>query len=262
MPLPYLLGIVAGGTIFLGFPIVAWSGTGPKLRGFFNAVSTGILLFILVEIVEKVIDPIEDLFAAHAGGFNKLPDAFFYSGTFLGGLAIGLLGMALFEKFFLERSAASGEPRASGPTHIALMIASGIGLHNLTEGLAIAQSYGWGDRELAWTLAIGFALHNATEGFGIAAPLDRERRRDWKLLFGLGLLGGGPTLVGAVLGSFWQSHFFNTLSMALAAGAILYVVGELIHIGRNLKGHMVVEAGLITGFTVAFLTEMFIAWAS
>jgi ZIP family zinc transporter len=135
-----------------------------------------------------------------------------------------------------------------------MMIAVGLGLHNLSEGLAIGQGYASGALQLAWLLAIGFALHNATEGFGIAAPLSGHQA-GWGFLSVAGLVAGGPTFLGAVIGGWWVSEATETFCLALAAGTILYVIGELLHLGRQLKEDAVVGIGLLTGFFVAMATE-------
>ncbi|MDO8730434.1 MAG: ZIP family metal transporter, partial [Candidatus Omnitrophota bacterium] len=143
---------------------------------------------------------------------------------------------------------------------IALMIAVGLGLHNLSEGLAIGQGYAAGATQLAWLLAIGFALHNATEGFGIAAPLSGHRA-SWGFLGLCGLIAGGPTFLGAALGSAWVSKPAEIFCLALAAGSILYIIGELLHLGRQLKGEALVSIGLLIGFFIAMGTDFTLAVA-
>ena len=138
-----------------------------------------------------------------------------------------------------------------------MMIAIGLGLHNFSEGLAIGQGYASGAMRLAWLLAIGFALHNATEGFGIAAPLSGHRA-SWSFLGLAGLIAGGPTFLGAVVGGWWVNEPTEIFCLALASGTILYIVGELLHLGRQLKEEAVVEIGLLVGFFVAMLTDFFL----
>lgn len=259
MPPQITLGLLAGGTIFLGLGVAMLPRISERTRGFLNAVSTGILLFLLVEIMGKVIEWIEELFESAGAGYPTLADATQFSAILLGGLALGLLSMIYFENVFIQGGKDESPPRSQA-TRLALMIAIGIGIHNLTEGLAIAQAYGWENGGLALFLAVGFGLHNATEGFGIAAPLSGQRP-SWKFLLLAGLIGGGPTLLGTILGSFWQSDSFRIFTFGLAAGAILYIVGELLHLGRHLKGEAVVEVGLLAGFALAFATEMFIVFA-
>lgn len=260
MPITIKLGLLAGGTIFLGLPVARWRSLSDKTRAFLNAVSTGILVFLLVEIMGNAVEWIEDLFQSASAGYPKMGDALTFSGLLIAGLAIGLLGMIFFENYFIR----SGKDNPSAPQkshRLAMMIAIGIGIHNLTEGLAIAQAYSFGaGQNLALFLAVGFALHNATEGFGIAAPLSGGGA-SWSFLFLAGLVGGGPTLLGAYIGSFFQSDILRYLSFGLASGAILYIVGELLHIGRQMKGEAIVEIGLLVGFTMAFAAEMLIAFA-
>ena len=107
-----------------------------------------------------------------------------------------------------------------------MTIAVAIGLHNFAEGLAIGVSARAGAIGLATMLIIGFALHNATEGFGIVGPLGGARPswRGWALA---GLVGGGPTFLGAMLGYQVHSGPLELAFYALAGGAILYVIGEI-----------------------------------
>ena len=259
MPPQIILGLFAGVTIFPGLAIAMMPGVSERMRVFLNAMSTGILIFILVEIMGKVIEWIEELFESAAAGYPTLADATTFSGILLCGLAVGLLSLIYFENTYIRQGKDESHP-GKRATQLSLMIAVGIGIHNLTEGLAIAQAYSWGDGGLALFLALGFGLHNAMEGFGIAAPLSGHRP-SWKFLFLAGLIGGGPTLLGAILGSFWQSDIFRIFTFGVAAGAILYIIGELLHLGRHLKGEAVAEVGLLAGFTLAFTTEMLIVFA-
>jgi zinc transporter ZupT len=255
-----LYGLVAGGTIFLGLPVAFLRRISKKTSGFLTASSTGILVFLLVDIAGKSLESIEELLEPARASHAMMLQVWAFSAELLVGLAIGLLGMAYFENRYIRggKDKAISEPQGA---HLALMIATGIGIHNLTEGLAIAQAQDWTSGGLALSLALGFALHNATEGFGIAAPLS-DQPVSARFLLLLGLIGGGPTLLGVILGSYWQSHHFAMFSFGLAAGAILYVVGELLHLGRRLKGELVIQVGLLIGFSVALVTEMLVTWYS
>ena len=87
---------------------------------------------------------------------------------------------------------------------------------------------------LALVLIIGFALHNATEGFGIVGPMSGEAERpSWGFLALLGLIGGGPTFVGTVIGQAWVSEALQVAFFAVAAGSILYVVIQLLDVCRR-----------------------------
>jgi ZIP family zinc transporter len=139
---------------------------------------------------------------------------------------------------------------------LALMIATGIGLHNFSEGLAIGQSAASGATSLALVLIIGFGLHNATEGFGIVAPLAGDvERPSWRYLGALGLIGGGPTFVGTLVGQSWTSTGVSVAFLALAAGSILYVVIELAHVNRQLGHKTLVTWAVFAGLALGFATD-------
>jgi len=140
------------------------------------------------------------------------------------------------------------------PQTLSVVIATGIGVHNLAEGLAIGQSASSGAIQLAILLIIGFALHNMTEGFGIAGPLT-GKPVSWRFLGMLGLIGGGPTFVGTVLGINFHSNVFFVFCLAFAAGAIIYVIMELLGMARRFATETVV-AGLLSGFVLGLLTDM------
>jgi ZIP family zinc transporter len=100
--IPLKLGLIAGGTIFLGLPVARWKSLSDKTRAFLNAVSTGILIFLLVEIMGNAVEWIEDLFQSASAGYPKLGDALTFSGLLIAGLAVGLLGMIFFENYFIR----------------------------------------------------------------------------------------------------------------------------------------------------------------
>ncbi len=256
-----LLGAIAGFTIFLGLPVAFLKNLNIRAQGFLTAMSTGILVFLLVEITYKVIENIEDLTMSSLSGFPRWGDTAFYTFLFASGLFIGLMGLVWFEKLFIKPAPAAERAPAQNARRVSMMIAMGIGLHNFSEGLAIGQAYSWGNTQLAWLLVIGFALHNATEGFGIVGPLSGHDA-SWKFLGAMGLIGGGPTLLGSLIGSFWTLKHLESLFLSMASGSILYVVGELLHLGRKLKDETIASSGLLVGFFLAFLTELLITAAS
>ena len=140
-----------------------------------------------------------------------------------------------------------------------MTIAVAIGLHNFAEGLAIGVSANAGEIGLATVLIIGFALHNATEGFGIVGPLG-DVRPSWRWLGLAGLIGGGPTFVGAMVGYNVTSEPLELVFYALAGGAILYVIGEVWHAMRRV-GHR--ELGLwllVAGFMAGVITDMVVVY--
>ena len=145
------------------------------------------------------------------------------------------------------------------PHTLALLIATGIGLHNFSEGLAIGQSAAVGAIQLAVVLIIGFGLHNMTEGFGIAGPLTGQRV-SWKFIVLLGLIGGGPTFLGTIVGTISHSPAVFILFLALAAGAIIYVVAELLGVAKRFKSPEIVMWGLLIGFLLGYATDLIVTF--
>jgi ZIP family zinc transporter len=145
------------------------------------------------------------------------------------------------------------------PQTLAMMIATGIGMHNFSEGLAIGQSAAAGELSLAAVLIIGFALHNMTEGFGIAGPLT-GKTVSWRFLGLLGLIGGGPTFLGTVFGIAFHSTLLFIFCLAFAAGAIIYVVVELLGMAKRMKAQEIVMIGLFIGFFLGYATDMIVTF--
>ncbi len=142
---------------------------------------------------------------------------------------------------------------------LALLIATGIGLHNFAEGLAIGQSAAVGELQLALILIIGFGLHNMTEGFGIAGPLTGQPV-SWKFITLVGLIGGGPTFLGTILGIMFNSPQVFILFLALAAGAIIYVIVELLGVAKRFKAPEIVMWGLLIGFLLGYGTDLILTF--
>jgi zinc transporter, ZIP family len=204
----------------------------------FMAFTAGLLSFLGVEALAESFD----LQAA-------LPSA-------LGGTGLVLLGVALS---FLGMTALAG--RLSGGTSatglaLALLVAIGIGLHNLGEGLAIGASFAIGELQLGTFLIVGFMIHNVTEGLGIATPVARTRVTILTLA-GLALIAGAPTILGAWIGGYTSNDVLGALFFAIAAGAAFQVVVE---VGRYVA--RVAPGGLRSGYAivgfVAGIATMFV----
>lgn len=262
------LGVIAGTTIFIGLPVGRLTGAGVSLRAFLSAVAVGILLFLFWDVLSAAVAVIEASLHEAVAGTGAWGEFALLAATVAAGLAVSLLGLVGYERWLATRGASSvgpgaasvGEfarrPAAVTGRELAILIAVGIGLHNFAEGLAIGQSAAAGELAFAGTLVIGFALHNATEGFGIVAPLaGGPVRPSWTFLAALGLIGGGPTVLGTLVG---QAVINTTLSVAflgLAAGSILYVVIELLGVNRAFGLKVVGSAGILVGLFLGFSTD-------
>jgi len=262
-----LLGAVAGGTIFIGLPLGRMQSVDVRVKAFLSALATGILLFLFWDVLAAAVEEVEAaLTAGEDGRF------FWLSALLAAGFGVGLMSLAMYDGWLRRRrqraplgvgaaSLAEYEVERhvvsmSQPQWLAVFIAIGIGLHNFSEGLAIGQSAAAGELSLAVALVIGFGLHNATEGFGIVAPLTGDREKpSWAFLAALGLIGGGPTFLGTVVGQAWVSTAVSVLFLALAAGSILYVVVELITICARMASKQVLLAGIFVGLLLGFGTD-------
>ena len=269
-----ILGAIAGGTIFLGLPVGRLRNLPGSARAGLSALATGILIFLLWDVLSGAVEPIEHgLEERHWGEFAGL------AALGIAGFSLGLMALVYYSEWMKGRSsrrstalvgpgaAAVDEFESRGwidsltpGKQLALLIAVGIGVHNFGEGLAIGQAAANGATALAVTLIVGFALHNATEGFGIVGPMSGEGTRpSWEFLALLGLIGGGPTFLGTLLGNAWSSEAMSVVFFAVAAGSILYVVQELIAVNRK-YGHTLlvtwlVLAGIVLGFATDFVVS-------
>jgi len=265
-----LLGAVAGFTIFLGLPVGRMRGLTVPVRALLNAGAAGVLVFLLVETISHGFEPVE-----HAVEHDRWGDFAGYGALFLVAFGLGLLGLVYYERWIDARrdrkaplpigpGAATAQHfevswihRLSAPKRLALMIAIGIGLHNFAEGLAIGQSAASEKISLAVLLVVGFAVHNATEGFGITAPLTGEQEMpSWGFLALMGLIGGGPTFVGTIVGQSFVDTTLEAAFLALAAGSILYVIVQLLQSAAKLGHREMLMWGLFAGVIFGLGTDL------
>ena len=254
-----LLGAIAGATIFLGLPVARLRGLPKGVQGFFNAFATGILVFLLWDILSHAGEKVQLTIAAartgDAGPFAMI------AAIFAVGIAAGLLGLVYFNRALFGRLKHGAH--SPSPQSLSLAIATGLGLHNLSEGLAIGQSAHTGAIAFAGVLVVGFALHNVTEGFGIAAPMTMsDTRPSWGFLGLAGLIGGGPTVIGTMIGLFATSTNLSVLFLALAAGALIWVINEMFGVAKKLNSPPSLGWGLLTGFLVAYSTDLLLTYLS
>jgi zinc transporter, ZIP family len=182
--------------------------------------------------------------------------------VFLGAL-VAFLALAGVDSWLgqrRERAVASGGAHARGP-YLALMVAIGIGLHNLGEGLAIGSAYATGALALGAFLVVGFAIHNTTEGLAIVAPL-ADRAASLRRLLTLGLVAGAPAIVGAWVGASAFNPSVAALLFGAGVGAIVQVVWQLVPAMRDGEGralHPGAVVGLLAGIGALYLTGLLVS---
>lgn len=245
--LGFYVGIVPISLGLMWFPVL--KRLGRQGLSFILALTVGLLVFLFVETVLDGIEIAQQI----PGVFQAVPLVF-------------LAAMLSFLTLVAVSRNRQGANRSMSSKRLwlATMIALGIGLHNLGEGMAIGAAIALGQAALGAFLVIGFTLHNITEGIGIGAPMTREKP-SFLQLAGLAALAGGPAILGTWIGGFSYSPLLAVLFLAIGAGAILQVVYE---VSRMLvtKGartalsaaSWVNVAGLATGIAVMYLTAFLV----
>jgi hypothetical protein len=208
----------------------------------FMALTAGLLAFLGVEALAEA-------FALQAA----LPSALGGTGLVLLGVALSFLGMTLLAGRLAGGGAATG-------LALAVLVAIGIGVHNLGEGLAIGASFAIGELQLGTFLIVGFMIHNVTEGLGIAAPVAKTRVT-LKALAALALVAGAPAILGAWIGGYTSSDVLGALFFAIAAGAAFQVVVEVgRYVARQAPGGLrsgYAIGGFLAGIVAMYLTGIF-----
>lgn len=219
---------------------------GSKAIGFLLYLTVGLLAFLVVDAVGEGLEAAGDL-----------PDV--YHGASL--LILGLVGAYMLLRGVEARARQKLAGTASSAMVVAWLIALGIGLHNLGEGLAIGSAYVLGELGLGALLVVGFTLHNATEGIAIVAPILTEKVR-LRRLVGLGALAGGPTILGCWIGAFTYSQVWAVLFLGVGAGAIVQVIWAIV--GRRPWAETLAPlnlAGLVVGYLIMYATGLLVGGA-
>ncbi len=242
-----IFSLIMGSSIFLSLPIILRKKTGEKTIRLLNAVAIGILVFLLADVFSNVASSL------YAGGsFSGYVANPSLSLLFATGFTMGFFMLYIFE----NRS-----KNGLTPQRIALMIAMGMGLQNLTEGLvfgALSASFGLFSG-VALVVLLGFLLQNITEGFPITSPFLNHSQKKLGLIAVLLLVGGFPTVIGGMLGFYFSSVPFNIFVDGLAVGAILYVILPMAK--HQLKDidpikQKLVYTGIFLGFLIGFLVNL------
>ncbi len=264
-----LLGAIAGFTIFLGFPVALMKVSQNK-KAFLTSLAIGILIFLVIDVFSHAWDSVTTSVISAVAGKIPMAEGITLLLTMFIGIAIGLIGLSVYESKYmkgttkteakLENSMAGKDGVQIDRFKLAMMIAVGIGAHNFSEGLAIGQSYASGVIGLALLLVIGFAAHNATEGFGILGPLtNSEKRPPIGFLVKLGLIGGGPTFLGTLIGSLWVSPILYVLFLSFAGGALIFVILLMYSVTIRQTSSKTIIAGIFIGLLFGFLTDLIVS---
>jgi zinc transporter ZupT len=237
--------------VFLGILWLPFLRSLPaRWYNFLLSLTSGLLVFLGAGALHEAFENSE-----------KVPGPYQGVALIVMGLSLSLLGLYVVSGS-LKREAKSGAGDSLGLV-LAYAIAFSIGVHNLGEGLAIGGAYTLGEISTGFLLVVGFTIHNLTEGIAIVAPMVRSRFRLVHLLW-LGLLAGGPTIIGTLLGAFTYSALWAVLFLAIGAGAIFQVVIEITrHQVRQAGAAGLLSGSALAGFAlgliVMYLTGLFVA---
>ena len=202
-------------------------------------LSTGVLIYLFFDLMHEAVE------------LMGVRDPFSWL-LFLGSLFLSFVGLVHLEKHqFLKGR------HADQALTLPFVIAAGMGLHNLGEGLAIGTSYAGGEWALSGLLVAGFALHNGTEGFGIVGAAGQSPIPPRTVVL-LGLTGGAPTCIGTVLSGLIVSPYLSLVWYALAAGSLLYVVFALVAMTYTSSRKVHMAYGVWTGIALMAMTAMFL----
>ncbi|GJF01587.1 ZIP family metal transporter [Pseudonocardia sp. D17] len=247
-----LLGLYVGVLpVVLGmFVLPLLRRAGPTVTRLLLAFTIGLLGFIAVEAALEGIE-----LAGRAGG------------PFGGVALVFLTAAATFvvlngvNRWVRARRPAQERGGRRAALRLATLVAGGIGLHNLGEGLAIGSAFAVGELAVGAALVIGLAVHNTTEGLAIVAPLV-EHRAGWLRLLGLGLLAGAPAIVGAVVGVAVDSPTLSAALLSVGVGAIALVVVQVAEPLRDKATGRIVDppvaVGDVVGLAVMYLTGLLV----
>lgn len=225
--------------VYLGIFAALWLGKVlPRTwEGGLIGIATGVLVYLFFDLMHEAVE-----LTGAQDGLSWI--------IFLGSLGVSLVGLVA-----LESSHLFGGRSGNRVLSLPFMIAVGMGLHNLGEGLAIGASYAGGEWALSMLLVAGFGLHNGTEGFGIVGAAGKMPI-PWRDVFLLGLIAGAPTCVGTFLSGQGVSPYFSICFYTLAAGSLLYVVLSLTAMSYTATRRLQMATGMFIGISLMYVTAM------
>jgi zinc transporter, ZIP family len=245
----FLVGIVPIALGLLWLPSLRRAS--PEWLAAFMALTAGLLTFLAVEALSEAFEL-----------QGQLPSALGGAGLVLLGVASSYLILTAISSRLGRGGGASGGAGIAGLA-LATLVAIGIGVHNLGEGLAIGSSFALGELALGTFFVVGFMIHNITEGLGIAAPLSEGKSVSRGRLVVLTLVAGAPAILGAWLGGFLTSDLLGVVFFAAAAGAAFEVVVEVgRYVARKAPGGLSsphVLLGFLAGVAVMYVTGLLVA---
>jgi zinc transporter, ZIP family len=225
----------------------------PRWVQFVLALTVGLLAFLGVDALLEGTD------IAGTG-----PQALGGASLVFLGAGIAYLGLVGVDGWLRNRSERAQEGGA-GPWRLALLVALGIGLHNLGEGLAIGSAYALGSLALGASLIVGFALHNTTEGLAIVAPVAKggqAAKASLARFAGLGALAGAPAILGTWIGASAFNPSLAALLFGLGAGAIAQVIVQIAPSVRDASGRLLnplAAGGMVTGLLLMYATGLLVS---
>jgi zinc transporter, ZIP family len=244
-----VLSAVMGLSIYLSLPIVLAKSLASRTITLLNAVAIGILVFLLADVFS---DAASIIYTNPASEYLADP---VYAAVFV--VAV----VACFLVLYLSEHRSKGSTLS--PRAMALVVAAAIGFQNLTEGLVFGATWAAGVIGLLTVIFVGFFLQNVTEGFPIAAPLLGKNERGVGVLAALFLVGGLPTVLGGILGYFYNSPLLDVTFDALAIGAILYCILPMLRASfrpaetpdASYLKQQLTYIGVMLGFVIGFLVN-------
>ncbi|MCW2921700.1 MAG: putative metal cation transporter [Thermoleophilia bacterium] len=240
-----LIGILVGVVpVALGLAwLPAMRRLRPSIVAGFVAFTGGLLLFLAIDATAEAFDVQARVLPAFGG-----------AGLIAMGIVASMVAISLLGRWLRHGVVEDDRDATSTAMTLALLVAVGIGVHNLGEGLAIGSSFSLGEGSLAVSLIVGFMVHNLTEGIGIAAPIASARGslRAWPAI-GLALVAGVPAVAGIWLGRYVEGNLFAALCFSIAAGAALQVVVEVSKFVRRAPGGGFTAPGVQAGFALGMV---------